>query len=258
MKAARDAKVVGKNQRITTLHKKTITRSVSHRTRQYGLTLVELLVAIGLSILLGTLAVKVLHSTVTAKSQVISAQEALSQLSQMTQFLEIDLLGLQPNTFSNDAFGQKLPAVVADSETLLSFTRLGWAQSVLDDTPRSNFQQVTWSLFEQSSDVCRHTNRAPLLDNKDQDRLYCLVRAYDVQLDSLNDNAVRQVDLVGQIRNASVQFLVKDASGSIEKQAQWIDKTEGNSKRVVGVEFLLNHDRFGELTWIFPIPEGWS
>ncbi|GEM_PF-850588 len=219
------------------------------RQAQQGLTLIELLIAILLTGIIATYGLGVMQSIIEGHFGVKKAQASLSQLSQMQIMLETDLVQLQPDTSVRNTFGQTEPAVmVINNGTGITLSRLGWLLSDFDSAQRSNLQRVSWSLYRESDPVCRHV-RAETAVN---DNIFCVVRSYDYEMDTLSDVGVQHVDVLGNVSSMSFSFLATDAQGAGSWQDDW---PEGESS-VLAVKVAITHADLGSLYWAFPVPLG--
>lgn len=220
---------------------------------QKGLTLVELLVAITLSVVLAGYSFKLFHSIVDSQKRITVSQDTLADLSLMVQFFEKDILQIQQDSTNRNGYDQIEPALLNSPESLITLTRLGWPLSPVQNLPRSELQRVNWYLVDQSEEICRHT----VIEGMTIENTYCLVRSYNRQLDSIYNEDVVVVDLVGYVSEAKISFLVLDEKNNQEWREEWPLFDQPGSE-VIAIELKIEHQRFGELKWMFQVPSKWS
>jgi len=226
------------------------TRGKSNISNQNGMTLVELLIAITLSVILAGYSYTLFQSVMTSKERINASQQSLVDLRLFFQLIEKDLIQLHPLATERDTFGQVEPAVVGTQMPDLTISRLGWSQSPIQKEPRSHLQRVNWTLQDQSSPACRHT----FIDGMMSDGWSCLVRSYNLQMDSLYDDDIVVIDIVGYIQNLNIEYLYQDNNVTINRATQWplFDAPQAVLK---AIDIKLEHQRFGVLNWLFEVPQ---
>lgn len=229
-------------------------RGSQYARNQQGLTLVELLIAILLTGLIATYGLSIMQAIIDGHFGVKRSQQTLTQLSQMQVLLEGDMLQLQPNTSVRNSLGQSESAVVlSDSGAAVTFSRLGWLLSEFDDNQRSNLQRVSWSLHPEGDSVCRHVR----LDRDGQGPANCLVRSYDYEMDTLSDEDIKQVDVLGGVQALAFSFFT--VIDHDHDQGRWESEwPEAEDATVAAVKVSIDHMDLGPLYWVFPIPQGWQ
>ena len=123
---------------------------------QRGLTLVEMLVALGIFSLIGTASVAVIGVALSGQTQLEAQTEALGRLERTRALLRADLAQVvdrpvrEPDGRDGAAFagGDALPEILSDEALgvpLLVLTRGGWTNPG-DARPRSELQRVEYRL----------------------------------------------------------------------------------------------------------------
>ena len=129
-------------------------------TRQRGLTLVELLVALGVFSLLGLASVSVLSTALSGQAQLAASTDEITRLERARALLRADLLQAVPRAVREED-GRTAPAFAggtslvengplaagrgeaAEEIILLTLTRAGWDNPGAA-RPRSELQRVTY------------------------------------------------------------------------------------------------------------------
>ena len=146
------------------------------RARQAGLTLVEMLVALGIFALVGTASVAVVGIALSGQEQLTAQTDALGAVERTRSLLRADLAQAVDRPVREGAPGQAvempalaggegLPLGLSDDERgtlLLTLTRGGW-DNPGDARPRAELQRVEYRL--RGGDLVRRTR--PFLDATD-------------------------------------------------------------------------------------------
>jgi general secretion pathway protein J len=208
-----------------------------------GFTLIEVLIAITITALLGTGAFMLLNQALRNK-QVLDEKSALLEALQKTdRLLAADLSGLVDRAI-RDSYGMQMPALTTgNTRNLLEFTRTGWRDSATllqemtgDDivVRRSALQRVAYRLEDE-----------------------VLYRDFWGVMDQAQDAEPVTQLLLTEVLQFRIRFL--DASNSWS--SEWPPLSTGNpeappSPLPRGVEVLLEHARFGEIRRLFPVASG--
>lgn len=143
------------------------------RARQRGVTLIELLVALGIFALIGSASIGVLSLALAGRDQLDAATDEARTLERARSLMRADLMQIAPRPVREEegaapafaggpALADRRPGdtrVAADETVLLSLTRTGW-----DDPsnlrPRPELQRVTY--LTREGELIRRTR--PYLD----------------------------------------------------------------------------------------------
>jgi general secretion pathway protein J len=195
-----------------------------------GFTLVEVLIAVGISALIGVMAYSGLSLAIAASEATRDQQQALLALEETWQLLQRDLdqVVLSP---ARDAQGRPEPAFSGgdDSEYLLRLTRMDWADP--HDRPRADLQRVGYRLSGGSlwRDQWQGSE----------------ARAGAVLLEGVT--AIR------------MRFLDPVAAAATEQAPGWQPRWQatGPGERLpAAVEVVMTVEVWGELRRLFPLPAG--
>lgn len=131
-------------------------------SRQYGLTLLELLVAMAVFAVIGATAYSGLDSVLATRAALADNSERLRRIQLGMEWLRRDLEQLAPRPV-RDSFGSVRPALEGDTlgPVLLSFTRSGYDNSLAGE--RAGLQRLRYRLAGDR--LLRHAD--PVLDGAD-------------------------------------------------------------------------------------------
>ena len=201
---------------------------------QYGFTLLEVLIAIGITALIGLGAWQVLNSAITGSDRTQLHLEELNQIQKAMLIIKRDLTQLIGRS-TRDEYGDYVPALTTSSEFYsLQFSRVGW-RNPLDDK-RSEIQRVAYEL--------------------DGDKLY---RKYWQVLDLSQESESFQRTLLKGVE--SLEFRFKDESDAwiakwppeADKDSESADKRAKDNMMPKAIELKLVHPRFGTVTRLFEV-----
>ncbi|MBB4657619.1 type II secretion system minor pseudopilin GspJ [Parvularcula dongshanensis] len=186
--------------------------------RQRGLTLVELLVALGVFGFVSAASVGVLTLAVNGQSQLELRTDEVMRLERARALLRADLLQLAPRPVREGPSGREaevpafaggaeltLPETAPDAEVLFVLTRGGW-QNPDSARPRAELQRVTYLLKDDA-----------------------LIRRTRPFLDAAADTPTLDQVLLEDVEDAEVAFL---------SEGQWRDGFAGQDDGAPGPDAL--------------------
>lgn len=210
----------------------------SHRVtpsrQQSGFTLMEVLIAVSITAVIGLGIWQVLSSVVTARDRVDAVSGEFESLQKTFLLLERDLRQVVSRPVRN-IYGDYEPALTSTGETwVLKVTHQGWRNPL--GKQRSELQRSAW---EFTGDEVR--------------------RRYWVMLDQAQEEDTRDQLLLERVTAFSVRFLDENR----DWQEDWPPPNQGIPSGPgapviplpMAVEVTLEHERFGELTRLFLMPE---
>lgn len=117
-----------------------------------GFTLIEMMVAVAVFAVLGTLAYGGLNQVLKGQNHLQSSSNQLKDLQLTFRYFEKDINQLVNRSIRNQ-YQDLQPAFVGDEDTALSFTHAGWRNPA--NLARSKLQRVSYELSENT--LKRHT-----------------------------------------------------------------------------------------------------
>ena len=115
------------------------------KLKSAGFTLIEMMVAVAVFAVLGTLAYGGLNQVLKGQNQLQFSSNQLKDLQLTFRYFEKDINQLVNRTIRNQ-YQDLQPAFVGDEETALSFTHAGWRNPA--NLARSKLQRVSYELSE--------------------------------------------------------------------------------------------------------------
>lgn len=199
-----------------------------------GFTLLEVLVAVGVTALLGLGIWQVMAGVIRAREGVDQIADQFEQLQRVQSWLERDLLQYAPRPV-REVYGDAAPAFrVGDERFLLEMTRQGWRNPLGD--PRSDLQRVAYEWV--GDELFRHywtvLDRAQDTESRTQ-----------LMLKGVTGFRVRLLDQEGEWRESwpvATGDTASDASVALLKTPR-------------AVEVTIEHARFGAIRRLHLLPD---
>lgn len=202
--------------------------------QQRGFTLLEVLIAVTITAVIGLGVWQVLNGVITARDRVNEVAAEFEGLQQAFLLMERDISQIV-NRPVRDVYGDFEPALTNQGEEFdLKLTRQGWRNP--RGTRRSNLQRAAYE----------YTGRE-------------LRRRYWVSLDQGQEDNSRDQVLLEDVLAFEVRFM--------DSERNWVDQWPTNEALAnlnpgsrpdiplpLGIEVTLEHERFGELNRVFVLP----
>ena len=121
-----------------------------HKIKQQGFTLLEVMIAISITALIGVASTNLLSNIIETKNVTDKRSEQLVTLQRFNQFISRDVEQII-NRGIRDQYGDDQAAIILDdSDYLAQWSRLGWRNSPINDDPRAEIQRVAFQIFDIS------------------------------------------------------------------------------------------------------------
>lgn len=208
---------------------------------QRGFTLLEVLLAIGITAMIGLGSWQILNSAIRASESTQSRLAELNTLQKAMLIISRDLRQVIGRSI-RDEYGDYLPAMTTKNEFfVLEFTRTGWRNPM--DDKRSNIQRVAYEF----------------VDNK-------LVRHYWDVLDRAQDSKSISKELLTEVQSISIRFM-NESGGWLDEWPSSANSNSGTSSSAgidprlkdnllpKGIEINFELEKFGKVKRLFDLVE---
>lgn len=200
-----------------------------------GFTLMEVLIAVAITAVIGLGVWQVLSGVVLSRDRVNEAADAFDQLQRTMLLLERDLTQLV-NRPVRDMYGDYKPSLTSrEDEFDLVLTRQGWRNPL--GTRRSSLQRAAW---EYTGEELRRRQWLTL-DQGQEDN------SQDLQV--LADVTAFEIRFLDGERNWSDGWPPEEALANLSPGAR------PDFPMPAGIEITLEHERFGEMVRTFAIAD---
>lgn len=228
-----------------------------------GFTLLEVLVAVSITALLGVGAAQVLSGLINVKEATEAKSSQLAALQRMNNRLARDIRQFI-NRPIRDAYGDSIDALRLDDggDYYFEFTRAGWRNRPGVEDTRSELQRVAYATVDIDDDACEYARRSLAETATEEDPEWefpCLVRySWDV-LDRDYNSEVRSAVVLNQVASFYVSVLAeeRDDEGNVASTnwySEWpIVQTEGAEVLPVAVKVEFEIPGMGEIERLWPI-----
>ncbi|MBW4933080.1 type II secretion system minor pseudopilin GspJ [Marinobacter sp. F4206] len=202
---------------------------------QQGFTLMEVLIAVTITAVIGLGVWQVISGVVTSRDRVNELSEDFDGLQRAMLLLERDITQIV-NRSARDIYGDYKPALTSREEDFaLLLTRQGWRNPL--GTRRSGLQRVAW---EFTGDELR--------------------RRYWPMVDQGQEDDSRDILLLEDVLAFEIRFLTDKRSWQPEwpTDEMMAGLNPGSRPEIplpAGIELTLEHERFGELVRTFALPD---
>jgi len=200
-----------------------------------GFTLMEVLIAVTITSVIGIGVWQVITSVVTSRDRVNEAAGTFEGLQKTMLLLERDLTQVV-NRPARDDYGDFRPAFTSREQGYeLMLTRQGWRNPL--GLRRSNLQRVAWEYTGEE-----------------------LRRHYWPMVDQGQEDDARHLLLLGNVLDFDMRFLDEQNNWRESWPTQQDLATVQPGSRPEfplprGIEITLEHERFGELVRVFTLPD---
>ncbi|BES71301.1 GspJ family T2SS minor pseudopilin variant XcpW [Marinobacter nanhaiticus D15-8W] len=208
-----------------------------HTSRQGGFTLLEVLIAVGITALVGIGVWQMINGVIRARDRVDAVAEEFAQLQRAMVVIERDFNQVV-NRPIRDIYGDPRYALTSREEGIVvSLTHQGWRNPL--GSRRSDLQRST---YEFTGDE--------------------LHRRYWGTLDLAQDAEGRDQLLLSRVTDVQVRFMDENNNWQDEwPTAEGVQETSNSPGALVavplpkGVEVVIEHEQFGEVRRLFALPD---
>lgn len=202
---------------------------------QKGFTLMEVLIAVTITAVIGLGVWQVLSGVVQSRDRVNDVADEFDQLQRTMLLLERDLTQII-NRPVRDMYGDYQPALTSrEDDFSLVLTRQGWRNPL--GTRRSSLQRAGW---EYTGEELRRRYWTTLDQGQEENSQYVLL---------LSDVTSFEIRFLDDQRNWTDGWPTEEAMASLSPGAR------PDIPLPLGLEITLEHERFGELVRTFAFPD---
>lgn len=236
---------------------------IKQTSLQTGFTLLEVLLAVSITALIGIGASQLLSSISNTSVSINERALMLRTIQRMDLWVKRDLWQVAGRAVLNEN-GDIRPAITNDSDYLLEFTHSGQANSPFEDETfkRSNLQRVAYAVRGHDSDYCKDADKKL---GEEEESGNCFVRMFWPVLDLApsSEGPIVQV-LIDNIIEAKFYFqgqaldLTNSNNNIVTKgwEEDWPSPfmSQGMISDLAKVRLVYSVDKLGEIERIYEVP----
>lgn len=233
------------------------------RTLTSGFTLLEVMIAISITALIGIASTNLLSNIIETKNVTDIRSMQLTNLQRFNQFISRDVEQIL-NRGIRDQYGDNQAAVIIDSSDYLAeWTRLGWRNSPISENPRAEMQRVAFQLYDINDEECEKAKvRLQEWGNLEPEGS-CLIRFFWSMLDRSGDSEAKTQIILDLVEEMEIEILATElpsntASGDSSNSAaqakesnwysQWPNLQTGSAKEIpTAMRWKLTLPQVGEI-----------
>jgi general secretion pathway protein J len=230
-----------------------------NRFNQSGFTLLEVLIAITITAIIGVGASQVLSSATTTQSSLLARSTEIKNLQRLDIFLRKDFSQLT-NRQARNTYGDLEAAITNQGDNLIDFSYSGVPiQTYLSDIKQSNILRAGYALRTHDHEYCQD---AELPENAPIGN--CLVRLHWPVLDATSSTTPIIQILVDDITDAKIYFRgllidTQDDNNSVrsnEWQDEWppLLSNENMIADLVQIKLTIETASYGDIERVFEVP----
>ncbi|MFT6153380.1 MAG: general secretion pathway protein J [Bermanella sp.] len=238
---------------------------MNHFNNQHGFTLLEVLIAVTITAVIGVGASQLLISGADTKQSLAVRSAEIKNLQRMDLFMRKDFSQIAGRQ-ANDIYGNLSLAVTSEGDNLIEFSYSGVpAEPFNPDKKQSNMLRAAYAMRPLDHEYCDDAERPPYNEGQAANNdANCFVRVFWPVLDvTTNTQPIIQV-LLDNITEASFQFRgllldLQNDENSIRSN-DWQDDwpppsmSQGLLADLVQIKFKLTTKSYGNIERIFEVP----
>ena len=231
----------------------------SLRQKAIGFTLLEVMIAISITALIGISSTSLLSNIIDTKKTTDIRSEQLTTLQRFNQFVSRDAQQII-NRGIRDQYGDSQPSIILDSSDYLAeWTRLGWRNNPNDPNGRAIMQRVAFQLFDIHEEECAQAKlRLQDWGNLEPEGS-CLVRYFWPVLDRSGDTEAKTQIVLDLVDSLEIEIFAKEntkangsytqgQSGESNWYTQWPNLQTGGAPEIpVAMRWRLTLPKVGEI-----------
>jgi general secretion pathway protein J len=225
--------------------------------KQAGFTLLEVLIAVTITALIGIGASQLLSGVANTKGTTEERSQILTYMQRMDTFLRKDFWQLSGRE-TKDVYGQLAPAITTTGDYLIEFTHSGISTDLIEEIKTSNMQRTAYAIRSHSSDYCKDAQKPIESDGN------CFIRFFWPVLDLTAESEPLVQVILDDIEEVKIYFKGGwfDSADPSQREypSEWqeawppVFMPQGHVADLVQVKLTLEINKYGKIERIYEVP----
>lgn len=187
---------------------------ISALKRHSGFTLLEVMIAISITALIGIASTNLLSNIIESKKVTDIRSMQLTTLQRFNQFVSRDVEQII-NRSIRDQYGDTQSAIIIDgSDYLAEWTRLGWRNSPITEDPRAEMQRIAFQLYDINDEECAKAKKRLQEWGELNPEGSCLLRYFWPMLDRSGESEAKIQIILDLVESLEVEILATTISNA--------------------------------------------
>lgn len=187
-----------------------------------GFTLLEVLMAVSITAMIGVGAVQLLDTVARARDATTSRSDQLAALQRFNSLVGRDMEQFLNRPIRDQYGDERASLILDDPDYMLEFTRNGWRDRPGAEQLRSSLQRIAYQLRPIDSQECEPALKRLQAAGVNEPEYDCLVRYRWAVLDRADDSTPQAVPILDQVISLKISLLVKASStDSDATESEW-------------------------------------
>ncbi|AZZ92026.1 type II secretion system protein GspJ [Hahella sp. KA22] len=221
--------------------------AVKTRSRERGFTLLEVLIAVTITAIIGTAAFQFLGQGIRNKKNLETKSESLEEIQKAQRVLEGDLGQIVARSVRGE-YGDEFYSVTnLNALKLIEFSRTGWRDT----------NDLLELITEDEEEISRRSNLQRVSYELEENTLY---REYWEVMDRAQDSQPLKQRLLTHVKSVKFRFMDKDNQWHNEWPTEDMLTNQNEPaylKVPKALEITLDHEKFGSIRRIYQVA-GWA
>jgi general secretion pathway protein J len=202
-----------------------------NRTSNKGFTLLEVMIAISITALIGIASTNLLSNIIESKRVTDARSEQLITLQRFNQFISRDVEQIINRSIRDEYGDEQAAIIIDDSDYLAQWTRLGWRNRPIiedsqEESQRAEIQRVAFQMFDINDEECEAAKSRLESWGRFDPEGSCLVRFFWPVLDRASDTEAKTQILLDLVEEIEIELLAtvqppEDDQTEVAPEQKW-------------------------------------
>lgn len=189
-------------------------RKIFIRQHQKAFTLLEVLIAVAISAMIGIGATQALYSIIETKNSTEYKNQQLKSIQRFNQIVSRDAEQFINRSIKNSYGDDEQALSLGQNDYLIEWTRAGWRNNPGNDDYRSELQRVAYQIFSIEDDYCESAKKRLEQFEIEINDQQCLVRFFWNVIDRTSDSEPQHQVILDEIDILEAEILAEDSNST--------------------------------------------